>query len=90
MRLDPVIRGGTVVTASAKLGADVGIAGGRVVAVARDLPQARSLGASSESILSEVEFHEIAIFSRGEKTWDCGCVSTAAGRGRHIDNRSLS
>ncbi|HWA46320.1 MAG TPA: dihydropyrimidinase [Hypericibacter adhaerens] len=39
MRLDLVIRNGTVVTASDEFEADVGVAEGRIVAVARDLPK---------------------------------------------------
>src|SRR5258706_8493143 len=39
MRLDLVIRGGTVVTASEEFVADVGVADGRIAAVARDLPE---------------------------------------------------
>ncbi len=41
MRLDLAIRGGTVVTASDEFIADVGVAEGRIVAVARDLPPAQ-------------------------------------------------
>jgi dihydropyrimidinase len=47
MRLDLVIRGGTVVTASEEFVADVGVADGRIVAVARDLPKgAEEVGAA--------------------------------------------
>ncbi len=38
MRFDTVIRNGTVVTATDTYASDVGIVGGRIVAIAKDLP----------------------------------------------------
>jgi dihydropyrimidinase len=175
MRLDLVIGGGTVATASEEFVADVGVADGRIAAVARDLPKgAEEVDASGLQVMPgggsdgkrsqggeqphfrkvppglpgletrlPLLYHEgvtqgritrqqfvaltatnparvyglyprkgslmpgadadiapyegcdvsawpIVTFSRGEKVWDRGWVSTAAGRGRHIDNRSPS
>ena len=45
MRLDTVIRGGTIVTASDTTRGDVGILGDKIVAIAQDLNPERMLGA---------------------------------------------
>ncbi len=52
MNFDTVIRGGTVVNAQRSLGADVGIAGGRVVALAAGLPRGlREIDARGKLVL---------------------------------------
>ena len=50
--LDLVIRNGTVVTAADSFGCDVGVRGGRVVALAEDLPRgAREIDAAGLLVL---------------------------------------
>ena len=59
MRLDLVIGGGTVATASEEFVADVGVADGRIAAVARDLPKgAEEVDASGLQVMpSGVDAH---------------------------------
>ena len=84
MEFDTVIRGGTLITPSGPVNADLGIAGGRIAAIGFDLVGERAIDATGKLVLpGAVDPHVHLQMPAGAVTssddWETGTIAAACG-----------
>ena len=84
MILDTVIRGGTLITPSGPVNADLGIAGGRIAAIGFDLVGERVIDATGKLVLpGAIDPHVHLQMPAGAVTssddWETGTIAAACG-----------